>query len=47
MTRLLLEAAGERPTPRPLLHLDSGRIVGPEDLSKTPEWAKPIVAAAL
>jgi len=39
--------AGERPTPRLVLHLESGRILGPEDLSQTPEWAKPIVAAAL
>jgi predicted ABC-type ATPase len=35
-------------TPRPVLvlHMDRGRIVGPEDLSRTPVWAKPIVAAA-
>jgi hypothetical protein len=24
-----------------------GKIVGPADLSQTPDWAKPIVAAAL
>jgi hypothetical protein len=30
-----------------VLHLDRGEIVGPPDLSSTPEWAKPIVAAAL
>lgn len=35
------------PTPRLLLHLKAGRILEPEDLSKTPDWAKPIVAAAL
>lgn len=38
---------GEPPEPRLVLHLVEGRIVGPEDLSQTPEWAKPIVAAAL
>ena len=30
-----------------VLHVDRGRIVGPPDLASTPEWAKPIVAAAL
>lgn len=35
------------PSPRLVLHLEAGRIVGPEDLSQTPDWAKPIVAAAL
>jgi predicted ABC-type ATPase len=39
--------AGGLPTPRLVLHLDEGRIVGPEDLSQTPGWAKPLVAAAL
>jgi predicted ABC-type ATPase len=39
--------AGNQPAPRLVLHLEKGKIVGPEDLSKTPEWAKPIVAAAL
>jgi predicted ABC-type ATPase len=39
--------AGGIPTPRLLLHLRAGRILEPEDLSKTPDWAKPIVAAAL
>lgn len=36
-------------SPKPLLLLDVAdrKIVGPKDLSKTPEWAKPIVAAAL
>jgi predicted ABC-type ATPase len=38
--------AGGLPTPRLLLHLEAGRIVGPEDLAQTPDWAKPIVAAA-
>ena len=38
---------GELPTPQLVLHLEARRIVGPEDLSQTPDWAKPIVAAAL
>jgi predicted ABC-type ATPase len=40
-------AAGGRPEPRLLMHLREGVIVGPDDLSATPEWAKPIVAAAI
>jgi predicted ABC-type ATPase len=40
-------AAGSQPTPRLVLHVERGRILGPEDLSQTPDWAKPIVAAAL
>ena len=39
--------AGERPEPKLLLHIDSGKIVGSCDLRLIPEWAKPIVAAAL
>ena len=39
--------AGESPIPRLVLHMEAGRIVGPEDLSHTPDWARPIVAAAL
>jgi predicted ABC-type ATPase len=39
--------AGELPVPRLVLHLETGRLLGPEDLSQTPDWAKPIVAAAL
>ena len=39
--------AGGTPTPRLVLHLAAGRILGPENLSETPDWAKPIVAAAL
>jgi predicted ABC-type ATPase len=35
------------PTPVLLLHLREGKIVAPKNLSATPEWAKPIVAAAL
>ena len=37
----------ERPEPKLLLHMDSGTIVGSCDLRLIPEWAKPIVAAAL
>jgi predicted ABC-type ATPase len=40
-------AAGRPPRPALVLHLDHGEVVGPPDLSATPEWAKPIVAAAL
>ena len=40
-------AAGKGPRPVLVLHLDHGEIVGPPDLSSTPQWAKPIVAAAL
>jgi predicted ABC-type ATPase len=40
-------AAGHVPQPALVLHVDRGRVVGPHDLSATPEWAKPIVAAAL
>jgi predicted ABC-type ATPase len=39
--------SGAAPTPELVLHLNHGKIVAPGDLSKTPEWAKPIVAAAL
>ena len=39
--------AGEHPEPKLLLHLASSRIVGSCDLQIVPEWAKPIVAAAL
>jgi predicted ABC-type ATPase len=40
-------ADGSAPRPTLVLHLDHGDIVGRQDLSSTPEWAKPIVAAAL
>jgi predicted ABC-type ATPase len=40
-------AAGNAPRLLLVLHLDHGEIVGPSDLSSTPDWAKPIVAAAL
>jgi predicted ABC-type ATPase len=40
-------AAGQAPEPVLVLHMQRGRIVGPPDLASTPEWAKPIVAAAV
>jgi predicted ABC-type ATPase len=38
---------GAQPKPKLVLHLREGTIVAPKDLSKTPAWAKPIVARAL
>lgn len=35
------------PTPKLVLRVDQQRIVAPKDLRRSPEWAKPIVAAAL
>ena len=40
-------AAGQAPLPVLVLHMQRGRVVGPSDLTRTPDWAKPIVAAAL
>ncbi len=40
-------ATGATPEPTLVLHLVDGAVVGPPDLSATPQWAKPIVAAAL
>ena len=40
-------ATGQAPRPVLVLHMERGRIVGPSDLTSTPAWAKPIVAAAL
>lgn len=40
-------AGGATPEPALVLHVVRGDIVGPADLSATPQWAKPIVAAAL
>lgn len=39
--------AGERPEPKRLLQMASGKIVSSCDLQFIPEWAKPILAAAL
>ena len=40
-------AEGAAPRPIELLHLVGGKIVAISDPRETPEWAKPIVAAAL
>ena len=40
-------AAGKAPEPVLVLHMEKGRIAGPPNLSGTPQWAKPIVAAAM
>jgi predicted ABC-type ATPase len=40
-------AAGKTPAPVLVLHTRRGRILNPQDLSRAPEWAKPVVAAAL
>src|SRR5207237_6700806 len=40
-------ATGRAPQPVLVLHMQRGRIVAPPDLTSTPQWAKPIVAAAL
>jgi hypothetical protein len=39
--------SGRPPDLRLVLHMSDGRIEGPESLHLTPDWAKPIVAAAL
>ena len=39
--------AGREPAPKLLLHWRSGRIVAPRDFKDTPDWGKPIVAAAM
>jgi predicted ABC-type ATPase len=38
---------GATPRPQLVLHCERGRILGPNDLSATPSWARPIVAAAM
>jgi predicted ABC-type ATPase len=40
-------AEGHRPKPVLLLEMKRGKITAPSDLSKAPDWAKPIVAAAI
>jgi len=40
-------AAGKTPAPALVLHMVGRRILNPVDLPHAPEWAKPIVAAAL
>lgn len=40
-------AKGRAPEPVLILHMERGRILNAADLPNTPDWAKPIVAAAL
>ena len=40
-------AKGRAPEPLLVLHIEGGKISNPGDLARTPDWAKPIVAAAL
>ena len=40
-------AEGHRPKPVLVLEMQRGKITAPPDLSRTPDWAKPIVAAAI
>ncbi|HBR52629.1 MAG TPA: ZTL protein [Nitrospira sp.] len=40
-------AAGRIPQLKLVLYLERSRVLGPPDLTATPNWAKPIVAAAL
>lgn len=40
-------AEGAAPTPVLVLHTERGKILNPADLPLAPDWAKPIVAAAL
>jgi predicted ABC-type ATPase len=39
--------AGHTPQPSLILHLAAGKILKMVELSKTPQWAKPLVAAAI
>jgi predicted ABC-type ATPase len=40
-------AEGHRPKPVLLLEMKRGKITAPSDLSGAPDWAKPIIAAAI
>lgn len=40
-------ARGKAPLLRLVLHLERGQILAPSDLQSTPDWAKPVVAAAI
>jgi predicted ABC-type ATPase len=40
-------AGGQTPNPILVLSMERGKILEPKDLTHTPAWAKPIVAAAL
>jgi predicted ABC-type ATPase len=39
--------SGRAPQPVLVLHTERGKMLGPADLTQTPEWAKPMVTAAL
>ena len=40
-------ASGKSPRPQLVLHVEGGRIVAPENLRATPNWAKALVAKAI
>lgn len=40
-------AAGQAPCPRLLLEMKSRKITAPSDLSNAPDWAQPIIVAAI
>jgi predicted ABC-type ATPase len=40
-------AAGQQPQPVLLLEMQGGQITAPADLSNAPDWAQPIIAAAI
>ncbi|HEY7743318.1 MAG TPA: zeta toxin family protein [Burkholderiales bacterium] len=40
-------ADGATPAPVLVLHIERGKILDPADLPRAPDWAKPIVAAAM
>ena len=40
-------ATGKTPVPKLVLHVERGKIKNLNDLARTPEWAKPIVASVL
>jgi predicted ABC-type ATPase len=40
-------ARGQTPKPTLVLSMEGRKVLGPKDLTHTPTWAKPIVAAAL
>lgn len=40
-------AAGKAPAPELVLHMQNGKILDPADLPRAPDWAKPIIVAAM
>lgn len=40
-------AQGDAPCPVPVLEMKERIIIAPADLTQTPEWAQPILAAAI